>query len=260
MFQFYGANRTGRWAGRIIQLQNLPQNHLPDLAEARSVVRFGNFEVVEMLYEDVPDTLSQLIRTAFVPQDGRKFIVSDFSAIEARVLAWLAGEQWRQEVFANGGDIYCATASRMFHCNVVKHGENGHLRQKGKQAELACIAEGQLVLTDRGLLPIESVTTDHKLWDGENWVNHEGVIYKGEREVIEYEGLKATLDHLVWIEGKPEPVQFGLPVTTLTRPWQLCPMCLIWPRLAIWTWPEHRTWSRMPSRPWASPWTSPRNW
>ena len=105
MFQFYGANRTGRWAGRIIQLQNLPQNHLPDLVEARSVVRSGDFEAVEMLYEDVPDTLSQLIRTAFVPQDGRKFIVSDFSAIEARVIAWFAGEQWRQEVFAQGGDI-----------------------------------------------------------------------------------------------------------------------------------------------------------
>lgn len=137
MFQFYGANRTGRWAGRIIQLQNLPQNHLPDLAEARSVVRSGNLAAVEMLYEDVPDTLSQLIRTAFVPQDGRKFIVSDFSAIEARVIAWFAGEQWRQEVFAKGGDIYCASASQMFHVPVEKHGRNAHLRQKGKIAELA---------------------------------------------------------------------------------------------------------------------------
>ena len=137
MFQFYGANRTGRWAGRIIQLQNLPQNHLPDLAEARSVVRSGDFEAVEMLYEDVPDTLSQLIRTAVVPQYGRKFIVSDFSAIEARVIAWFAGEQWRQEVFAQGGDIYCASASQMFHVPVEKHGQNAHLRQKGKIAELA---------------------------------------------------------------------------------------------------------------------------
>ena len=137
MFQFYGANRTGRWAGRIIQLQNLPQNHLPDLAEARSVVRSGNLAAVEMLYEDVPDTLSQLIRTAFVPQDGRKFIVSDFSAIEARVIAGFAGEQWRQEVFAKGGDIYCASASQMFHVPVEKHGQNAHLRQKGKIAELA---------------------------------------------------------------------------------------------------------------------------
>ena len=137
MFQFYGAARTGRAAGRIIQLQNLPQNHIPDLAEARSVVRSGDFEAVEMLYEDVPDTLSQLIRTAFVPQDGRKFIVSDFSAIEARVIAWFAGEQWRQEVFAQGGDIYCASASQMFHVPVEKHGQNAHLRQKGKIAELA---------------------------------------------------------------------------------------------------------------------------
>lgn len=137
MFQFYGANRTGRWAGRIIQLQNLPQNHLPDLAEARSVVRSGDLAAVEMLYEDVPDTLSQLIRTAFVPQYGRKFIVSDFSAIEARVIAWFAGEQWRQEVFAKGGDIYCASASQMFHVPVEKHGRNAHLRQKGKIAELA---------------------------------------------------------------------------------------------------------------------------
>ena len=137
MFQFYGAARTGRAAGRIIQLQNLPQNHIPDLAEARSVVRSGDFDAVEMLYEDVPDTLSQLIRTAFVPQDGRKFIVSDFSAIEARVIAWFAGEQWRQEVFAQGGDIYCASASQMFHVPVKKHGQNAHLRQKGKIAELA---------------------------------------------------------------------------------------------------------------------------
>lgn len=137
MFQFYGANRTGRWAGRIIQMQNLPQNHLDDLAEARGLVRCGDFEGVEMLYEDVPDTLSQLIRTAFVPQDNRKLIVADFSAIEARVIAWLAGEQWRQDVFAEGKDIYCASASQMFGVPVEKHGINGHLRQKGKIAELA---------------------------------------------------------------------------------------------------------------------------
>lgn len=137
MFQFYGANRTGRWAGRLIQMQNLPQNHLPDLAEARDLVRSGDFDGVKLLYEDVPDTLSQLIRTAFIPKNGYKFIVSDFSAIEARVLAWLAHESWRQEVFENGGDIYCASASRMFKVPVEKHGVNGHLRQKGKIAELA---------------------------------------------------------------------------------------------------------------------------
>ena len=137
MFQFYGANRTGRWAGRLIQMQNLPQNHLEDLAEARALVRCGEFDALKMLYEDVPDTLSQLIRTAFVPQENRKFIVADFSAIEARVIAWLAGEQWRQDVFAKGGDIYCASASQMFKVPVEKHGINGHLRQKGKIAELA---------------------------------------------------------------------------------------------------------------------------
>lgn len=137
MFQFYGANRTGRWAGRIIQMQNLPQNHLDDLSEARGLVRCGDFDALEMLYEDVPDTLSQLIRTAFVPQENRKFIVADFSAIEARVIAWLAGEKWRQDVFAEGKDIYCASASQMFGVPVEKHGINGHLRQKGKIAELA---------------------------------------------------------------------------------------------------------------------------
>ena len=210
MFQFYGANRTGRFSGRIIQLQNLPQNHIPDLAQARELVKAGDFDALAMLYEDIPDTLSQLIRTAFVPQDGRRFIVADFSAIEARVIAWIAGERWRIKVFEGGGDIYCASASQMFHVPVEKHGVNGHLRQKGKQAELACIAEGQPVLTDKGLIPIEAVTREHRLWDGENWVSHEGVVFRGEREVIEYEGLRATPDHLVWIEGQPEPVQFGI--------------------------------------------------
>lgn len=137
MFQFYGANRTGRYSGRIIQLQNLPQNHIPDLEQARGLVKAGDFDALAMLYEDIPDTLSQLIRTAFVPQDGRKFIVADFSAIEARVIAWIAGERWRLRVFEGGGDIYCASASQMFHVPVEKHGVNGHLRQKGKIAELA---------------------------------------------------------------------------------------------------------------------------
>ena len=138
MFQFYGANRTGREAGRIIQLQNLPQNHLPDLEEARELVKSGDLETVELLYEDVPDTLSQLIRTAFIPKPGYQFLVADFSAIEARVIAWLAGETWRMQAFAEGKDIYCASASKIFGVPVVKHGINGHLRQKGKVAELAC--------------------------------------------------------------------------------------------------------------------------
>lgn len=135
-FQFYGA-RTGRWAGRNIQLQNLPQNKMPDLEQARAIVRAGDYDGVRMLYDSIPDVLSQLIRTAFVPRSGHTFFVADFSAIEARVIAWLAGEDWRQQVFADGKDIYCASASQMFGVPVEKHGVNGHLRQKGKIAELA---------------------------------------------------------------------------------------------------------------------------
>lgn len=135
-FQFYGA-RTGRWAGRNIQLQNLPQNRMPDLEQARSLVRAGDYDSVRLLYDSTPDVLSQLIRTALIPNPGKTFFVSDFSAIEARVIAWLAGEQWRQQVFAEGKDIYCASASQMFGVPVEKHGVNGHLRQKGKIAELA---------------------------------------------------------------------------------------------------------------------------
>ena len=137
LIQFYGANRTGRYSGRLIQVQNLPANHLPDLDTARTLVRSGNTDAVEMLYDSVPLVLSELIRTAFVPKPGCRFYVADFSAIEARVIAWIAGEHWRQEVFAKGGDIYCASASQMFHVPVEKHGVNGHLRQKGKIAELA---------------------------------------------------------------------------------------------------------------------------
>ena len=137
MFQFYGANRSGRWAGRIIQLQNLPQNHMPDLDTARDIVKSGDYDFMNMLYDDVPDALSQLIRTAFVPKTGYKFCVSDFSAIEARVLSFLAKEKWRMDVFKKNGDIYCASASAMFGVPVEKHGVNGHLRQKGKIAELA---------------------------------------------------------------------------------------------------------------------------
>lgn len=137
LIQFYGANRTGRYSGRNIQVQNLPQNHLPDLKQARNLIRYGNFEAIEMLYDSVPMVLSELIRTAFVPKEKCKFYVADFSAIEARVIAWLADEKWRLQVFANGGDIYCASASQMFHVQVEKNGVNGHLRQKGKISELA---------------------------------------------------------------------------------------------------------------------------
>ena len=153
MFQFYGANRSGRWAGRIIQLQNLPQNHMPDLAQARAIVRDGDYETASILYDDIPDTLSQLVRTAFIPAGDRQFIVSDFSAIEARVLSFLAGENWRIDVFAQGKDIYCASASQMFNVPVEKHGINGHLRQKGKIAELALGYGGSVgALTSMGAL------------------------------------------------------------------------------------------------------------
>lgn len=137
MFQFYGANRSGRWAGRIIQLQNLPQNHMDDLEQARGLVRNGDYETLSMLYDSVPNVLSELIRTAFVAGEGNKFCVADFSAIEARVLSWFAGEKWRTDVFVNNGDIYCASASAMFRVPVEKHGQNAELRQKGKIAELA---------------------------------------------------------------------------------------------------------------------------
>lgn len=153
MFQFYGANRSGRWAGRIIQLQNLPQNHMTDLEDARDIVKSGDYELMNMLYDDVPDALSQLIRTAFIPKQGCKFCVSDFSAIEARVIAFLAKENWRMKVFKENGDIYCASASAMFHVPVEKHGVNGHLRQKGKIAELALGYGGSVgALTAMGAL------------------------------------------------------------------------------------------------------------
>lgn len=214
LIQFYGANRTGRYSGRLIQVQNLRRNNLKDLDLARSLVKNRDFETMEILYESPSDILSQLIRTAFIPKEGTRFIISDFSAIEARVLAWLAGEQWVLDAFESGEDIYCRTASRMFGVPVEKHGVNGHLRQKGKIATLACIAEGELVLTDKGLVPIEKLTKAHKLWDGENWVSHDGVIYKGIGEVIEYDGLRATKDHIVWIEGQEKPIQFGEAATS----------------------------------------------
>lgn len=141
-FQFYGASRSGRWAGRGLQLQNLPQNHIPDLDVARQLAKEGDTEMIDMFYGSVPDTMSQLVRTAFIPSEGRTFVVSDFSAIEARVLAWLAGEDWVLDVFRSGGDIYCATASQMFGVPVVKHGINGELRQKGKVTTLACGYQG----------------------------------------------------------------------------------------------------------------------
>ena len=335
MFMFYGANRSGRFSGRIVQLQNLYRNSMPDLAEARALVKKGDFESIEMLYDSVPEVLAECTRTAFVPSPGNHYVVADFSAIEARVLAWMAGEAWRQKVFEDGGDIYCASASQMFGVPVVKHGENGHLRQKGKIAELAlgyggsvgalkamgalemglnegelqplvdawrsanpkivafwwnvdkavktaikeqstrkvgcltfsygrgclfihlpsgrqlcyvhprigtnrfggesieymgmdatkhwgriesygpkfvenCIAEGSPVITDRGLVPIERVTPDVKVWDGERYVHHGGVIRKGVQPTVAVDGLRMTPDHWVlssegWVEAKRAP-------------------------------------------------------
>ena len=228
MFQFYGANRTGRYSGRLIQLQNLVRNTIPDLSEARELVRQGNYEALELLYDSIPDVLSQLIRTAFVPRQGMKFVVSDFSAIEARVISWMAGEKWKSAAFAAGKDIYCSTASQMFGVPVVKHGVNGDLRQKGKIAELACIAEGQLVLTDHGLIPIEKVTTEERVWDGENWVHHDGVVYRGEREVMRYAGLLATPDHLVYVEEKETPIPFRVAAENGYHLRRLCSTTVLW--------------------------------
>ena len=180
---FYGGH-TGRFSGKGLQPQNLSKNEMPDaeLDLAHDLVKAGDFESVEMIWGagTTSDILSQLVRTAFIPSEGCRFVVSDFSAIEARVIAWLAGEQWRLDVFENGGDIYCASASQMFGVPVEKNGVNGHMRKQGKIAELACIAEGSLVLTDRGEVPIEQVTTEMKVWDGAEWVSHEGVVYRGQ--------------------------------------------------------------------------------
>ena len=198
MFRYYGANHTGRWSGRQIMLQNLPQNHLSTLDEARDLLKLGAFDSLEMLYGNTPDVLSQLIRTMLIPRPGCEFVVADFSAIEARVLAWLAGEQWRLDSFRSGADIYCASASQMFGVPVVKNGVNGHLRQKGKVAELACISEGQLVLTSAGYFAIQNVTRDMLVWDGISWVRHDGVVRRGIRRTMTFEGLTATPDHLIW--------------------------------------------------------------
>lgn len=211
LLQFYGANRTGRWAGRLVQVHNLPKNIMPDLDLARSLLRKGDEELLELLFDAIPDLLSQLIRTALIPSVDCRFIVADFSAIEARVIAWLAGEEWVLDVFRGDGRIYEAAASMMFKVpidRIAKGFPEYELRAKGKVAVLACIAEGQLVLTNVGLIPIEDVTTQHKVWDGIQWVTHDGIIDKGIKEVISYDGLTATEDHIVWIEGESEPVRF----------------------------------------------------
>ena len=250
MFQFYGANRTGRFSGRLIQLQNLPQNHLQDLDDARELVRSGSYEDVRQLYPSVPDVLSELIRTAFIPRDGCRFIVSDFSAIEARVIAWLAGEQWRVEVFKNGGDIYCASASQMFQVPVVKHGQNGHLRQKGKIAELALGYGGsvgalkamgalEMGLTETELLPLvkawrESNPNIVQLWWDVDDAAMSAVSRKGSSEThgirFQYRSgmLFITLPsgrQLSYVKPRIGENQFGSPAVTYlgvggTKKWE----------------------------------------
>lgn len=208
LLQYYGANRTGRWAGRLVQVQNLRQNHLHDLDLARNLVKGGDLDLLELCFGNVPDTLSQLIRTAFIAKPGHRFIISDFSAIEARVIAWLAGEKWRMDVFNTHGKIYEASAAQMFKVPIESVTKGSDLRGKGKVAELACIAEGQLVTTDKGLVPIEKVTKQHKVFDGVEFVKHDGVIFKGYKKVITYEGLTATADHKVFIYGTDRAVRF----------------------------------------------------
>ncbi len=206
--RFMANGRIVSNSGRAIQLQNLVRNDITTLDEARELIKMGCFDMVASIYGNIPDILSQLIRTMLIPKSGCEFIVADFSAIEARVLAHLAGEQWRLDAFKRGEDIYCASASAMFGVPVVKHGINGELRAKGKIAELACIAEGQLVLTDCGYVPIEQVKKSMSVWDGDGWVRHDGVIYKGLQNVINYDGLTATQDHLVYVDQDKEPVPF----------------------------------------------------
>lgn len=196
-------------SGALVQFQNLSKNYDANLDGMRELVKGGHYTALKVLYDGVADPLSQLVRTAIIPEEGHKILVADFSAIEARVTAWFAGEEWKLQAFRDGQDIYCATASQMFHVPVVKHGINGELRQKGKVAELACIAEDELVLTDRGLVPIQNVTLSHRVWDGREWVTHDGVVCRGEKEVVTYGGLTATPDHMVFIEGSDRPVQFG---------------------------------------------------
>ena len=210
MFQFYGANRSGRWAGRLVQLQNLPRNHLPDLSVARQLVKEGEGEMLRLLFGDVPDTLSQLIRTAFVPRPGYTFLVADFSAIEARVLSHLAGESWRTEVFRNNGDIYCASASAMFHVPVEKHGVNADLRQKGKIAELALgYGGGTGALAALGALEMglkeEELTALVNAWRSANprivsfWWDVDDAVRKAVRgkTEIDVRGLRFRYDHSI---------------------------------------------------------------
>lgn len=210
--QFNGAARTGRNAGRLIQPQNLPRIYMNDaeLDQAKKDVLAMELDELELKYPSISSLLSQLIRTALISAEGKILRAVDLSAIEARIVAWLADEKYDLEVFRTHGKIYEATASAMFKIPLSEITKESPYRQRGKVASLACIAKGSLVLTDIGLVPIEEVTTSHLLWDGVTWVGHEGVVYKGIKKTIEYAGLRATPDHIVWVEGSERPIPFGI--------------------------------------------------
>lgn len=218
MMKFYGAGRTGRWSSQGVQLQNLARTHVKNLDLARAIVESENLNMLRFCYGNVSDTLGQLVRTALIPSPGHVFVDADFSAIEARVIAWLAGEEWVLEVFRTHGKIYEATASQMFGVpmeKIKKGNPEYELRQRGKVATLACIAEDSLVpvkFKDGSVyeIPIQLVTSEYKVWDGNEWVSCDGAVFNGYREVITYEGLTATPDHLVWVEGQDEPVPFWI--------------------------------------------------
>ena len=211
-------------SGRNVQIQNLPHDTLDDLDDARDMVLIGDAEDFECLYPKVQKSLSALIRTTLIPEDDSRLIVADFSAIEARVIAWIANETWRIESFANGKDIYCESASRAFKIPVVKHGINGDKRAYGKIIELACIAEDQVVYTDHGLVPIQNVTREMKVWDGESFVSHDGVVSRGRKLCIGYCGLVATPDHRVYVKDRKYPIsmqvaaKLGLPLVGYDLP------------------------------------------
>lgn len=202
-FQFYGASRTGRWAGRRLQLQNLSKNKMPDIDACRELVRVGDYEGTELLYGKVTSCLSELVRTVLIPEPGHRFIVCDYSAIEARVLAWIAGEEWALDEFRGDGLIYEATGAMMFHVpkdTIAKGGVNNHRRQPAKTAVLACVAGGQLVLTDRGPVPIEKITRNDRVWDGVEWVAHDGLVRRGKRSTVQVNGVWLTPDHRILTE------------------------------------------------------------
>lgn len=206
-FMYHGAG-TGRWSGRLIQPQNFPRGTFSDVEPCVRFFEEGDLEDVELFYGDVMEAASTCIRSMIVPAPGCDFICADYSSIEGRVLAWIAGEESALDVYREGGDPYKVAASAIYHVPYDKV-DKGQ-RQVGKVAELACIAEGSMVLTDQGLVPIEQVRPFHKLWDGIEWVSHDGVVCRGEKEVMEYGGLVATPDHEVWVEGKQGPVSFGV--------------------------------------------------